>query len=113
MTATDGKFSPVEAIAIQGDSIVAVGSLADAQRDAGTSTPVQVLGKGQTIVPGFINPHLHLLFTALALDHESILNFSPSIVKRINNAHIIVQGALAKKKLGEWVVGFGYDPFLV
>jgi len=33
--------------------------------------------------------------------------------KTINNAHIIVQGALAKKKLGEWVVGFGYDPSLV
>jgi predicted amidohydrolase YtcJ len=47
------------------------------------------------------------------LTHESILNFSPSAVKTIVDAHAVVERALAKKKPGEWVVGFGYDPSLV
>jgi predicted amidohydrolase YtcJ len=59
-----------------------------------------------------IDPHLHLLFTAL-ISHESIHNFSPSAVKTIADARAVVEGVLAKKQPGEWVVGFGYDPSLV
>ncbi|KAF4629028.1 hypothetical protein G7Y89_g9120 [Cudoniella acicularis] len=113
LTLADGKFSAVDAISIKGDTIISVGSLADVQRVAGTNTPVRVLGEGQAIVPGFIDPHLHLLFTALVSNHENILNFSPSVVKTIADARAVVDEALAKKKKGEWVVGFGYDPSLV
>jgi predicted amidohydrolase YtcJ len=112
LTIANGQFSPVDAISIKGDTITSVGSLADVQKVAGTNAPVRVLDEGQSIVPGFIDPHLHLLFTAL-VNHESILNFSPSAVKTIADAHAVVEGALAKKQPGEWVVGFGYDPSLV
>lgn len=80
---------------------------------AGVQAPVQVLTEEQVPVPGFIDPHLHILFTALVSNPESILSFSPSVVKTIADARAIVEKALAKKKPGEWVVGFGYDPSLV
>ena len=112
LTIAEGQFSPVDAISIKGDTITSVGSLANVQKVAGINAPVRVLGEGQAIVPGFIDPHLHLLFTAL-ISHESILNFSPSEVKTIADARAVVEGVLAKKKPGEWVVGFGYDPSLV
>jgi predicted amidohydrolase YtcJ len=112
LTIANGQFSPVDAISIKGNTITSVGSLADVQKVAGTNAPVRVLGEGQAIVPGFIDPHLHLLFTAL-VNHESILNFSPSVVKTIADARAVVEGVLAKKQPGEWVVGFGYDPSLV
>jgi predicted amidohydrolase YtcJ len=113
LTLADGKFSPADAIFIKGDTIVSVGSLADVQRGAGTNTSVRVLGEGQAIVPGFIDPHLHLLFTTLVSNYEIILNFSTSVVKTIADARAVVERALAKKNPGEWVVGFGYDPSLV
>jgi predicted amidohydrolase YtcJ len=112
LTLAGGRFSPVDAISIKGDIITSVGSLADVQRVAGLNAPVRRLGEGQAIVPGFIDPHLHLLFTAL-VTHESILNFSPSAVKTIADARAVVERALSKKKPGEWIVGFGYDPSLV
>ncbi|KAE9367213.1 hypothetical protein N431DRAFT_445875 [Stipitochalara longipes BDJ] len=112
LTLADGQFSPVDAISIKGDTIVSVGSLANVQRVAGSNAPIRKLAEGQAIVPGFIDPHLHLLFTAL-VSHESILNFSPSAVKTIADAHAVVEQALPKKKAGEWIVGFGYDPSLV
>jgi hypothetical protein len=85
LTFADDKFSPVDAISIKGDTILSVGSLADVQRVAGSTTPVRVLDEGQALVPGFVDPHLHLLFTALVSDHESILNFSPSVVRTIDS----------------------------
>ncbi|KAN0091687.1 Amidohydrolase family domain containing protein [Hyaloscypha variabilis] len=112
LTLADGKFSPVDAISIKGDTIISVGSLAEVQRAAGSNAPVRQLAKGQIIVPGFIDPHLHLLFTVL-VSHESIVNFSPSGVKTLADAHAVVEQAIEKRKPGEWIVGFGYDPSLV
>jgi predicted amidohydrolase YtcJ len=112
LTLADGNFSLVDAITIRGGTIVSVGSLVDVQRVVGINASIRVLGEGQAIVPGFIDPHLHLLFTAL-VNHESILNFSPIMVKTIADTRAVVKRALEKKKPGEWVVGFGYDPSLI
>jgi predicted amidohydrolase YtcJ len=113
LTLAEGKFSPVEAISVKGDTIMSVGSLADVQKTTGAHVPVRVLGEGQALMPGFIDPHLHLLFTALVSNNESILNFSPSVVKTLADARTAVKQAAAKNKPGEWIVGFGYDPSLV
>jgi predicted amidohydrolase YtcJ len=112
LTLADGNFSLVDAITIRGGTIVSVGSLVDVRRVVGINASIRVLGEGQAIVPGFIDPHLHLLFTAL-VNHESILNFSPIMVKTIADTRAVVKRALEKKKPGEWVVGFGYDPSLI
>jgi len=112
LTLADGQFSPVDAISIKGDTITSVGSLSDVQRVAGSNAPIRRLREGQAIVPGFIDPHLHLLFTAL-VSHENILDFSPSAVKTLADAHDVVERSLSKREQGEWIVGFGYDPSLV
>src|SRR5687768_18481510 len=48
-----------EAIAINGDRIVAVGSTAEIRALAGTTTPID-LG-GRFVVPGFTDTHVHFL----------------------------------------------------
>jgi predicted amidohydrolase YtcJ len=52
-----------EAIAITGDSIAAVGSEAEVLALRGTQTRVVQMG-GRTLMPGFVDPHTHLLGTA-------------------------------------------------
>src|SRR6266436_4588306 len=47
-----------EAVAVRGDKIVAVGSLADVLRSAGKSVQEVDLG-GNTLLPGLIDSHAH------------------------------------------------------
>ena len=55
----DANFSTAEAVAITGDSFVAVGSDADVMRLAGPGTQVLDL-KGRTVVPGLVDTHSHI-----------------------------------------------------
>lgn len=61
----DQDLPQAEAIAVTGDSIVAVGSAAHIVALRGAQTQVVDLG-GRTLMPGFVDPHTHLLGTARA-----------------------------------------------
>ena len=50
-----------EALAMRGDSIVAVGSQADVKIYDGKNTATMRLNKGELIVPGFIDTHTHFV----------------------------------------------------
>jgi len=54
----DKNFSTVEAVAITGNSIAAVGNNADIMKLAGPNTQVIDL-KGRTVVPGMMDTHFH------------------------------------------------------
>ena len=56
----DAEFTIAEAIAIQGENILAVGSSEDILRLVGPETEVIDL-EGQTMLPGFIDGHTHIL----------------------------------------------------
>jgi len=56
----DPEFGTVEAIAIEGDTIVAVGSAADIAARVGPNTVVVELD-GRAIGPGFVDAHTHIL----------------------------------------------------
>lgn len=56
----DGDFSVAEGLAIEGGDVVAVGSSIEVLGLAGTNT-VTVDLEGRTVIPGFIDPHTHLL----------------------------------------------------
>lgn len=51
------------AVAVSGDTIVAVGTTADV-RAATTVTPSTIVvdGRGRSLVPGFVDPHTHVVF---------------------------------------------------
>ena len=57
-----------EAIALAGDRIAALGSRADIERLAGTRTEVIDCG-GATLMPGFVESHLHLVLGGAELAH--------------------------------------------
>ena len=54
----DARNQVVQALAVKGDRIMAVGSVADAKRWIGPSTKVVELG-GKLAIPGFIEGHGH------------------------------------------------------
>ncbi|MEZ4726852.1 MAG: amidohydrolase [Caldilineaceae bacterium] len=56
-----------EAVAVQGNRIVFVGSMADATAWRGPQTTV-IDGAGGTLLPGLIDSHFHLLWGSLKLD---------------------------------------------
>ena len=55
----DDQFSILQAIAVTGQQITAVGSDADVRQLAGPNTQVIDL-KGRTVIPGLIDTHLHI-----------------------------------------------------
>ena len=56
----DERFRIAQAVAIQGDRIVAVGTNQDMARLAGTNTR-RIDLKGRAVIPGLIDNHMHLL----------------------------------------------------
>lgn len=97
----DPTLTGVEAVALRGDRILAVGSRAYVDSVCHRSTR-RIDAHGQTLLPGFIDAHSHPLLQSLATGVDVGL---PSIAA--------VQSALraraARTPPGEWVIGVMYD----
>ncbi|MEO5977604.1 MAG: amidohydrolase [Chryseolinea sp.] len=92
----------VEALAISGDRIIAVGTNDEIKRYVGDDTKVVDLA-GKVATPGFIESHAHLMgvgFNELDLDLMNVKSFD-EIVE-------LVQAAVAKSKPGQWIIGRGW-----
>ena len=94
----DRNDSIQEAIAIQGNRILAVGSDSDILPLAGPGTKSLDL-QGHTVIPGIVDIHAHL-------DREGLKSIYPSLEGLGSISEILERiGALAAdKKPGEWVV---------
>lgn len=91
-----------EAIAIQGDRIVAVGSSDDINAWIGNDTQVIDL-KGHTAMPGFIEGHGH--YTSYGDSFYRLeLRYDSSWQKIVDKVERAVEGAAP----GEWIVGRGW-----
>ncbi|KAI9856840.1 MAG: hypothetical protein M1824_005213 [Vezdaea acicularis] len=109
ITMKDGQLSAVESLAISKGKIVAAGAYSDAQSAAGPDAKEIDIGT-KSILPGFVEPHLHLMLTSLARYY--FLNLSPMVVTTLAEAKkILADDAKTKDPAsGAWVVGYGYDP---
>jgi predicted amidohydrolase YtcJ len=101
----------VEALAVRDGKVVAAGSRADAVKAAGPGAR-QVDLKGQTLIPGFIDTHSHLLTYADSLVQA---NLNPPPVGGVKSiADILAEVKRLKESLkagpGALLVGQGYDP---
>jgi predicted amidohydrolase YtcJ len=107
---TMNKAKPsAEAVAVRGGKIVKVGSLSQVKTLQGNDTKLINLN-GQTLMPGLVEPHVHILGTA----------FSEELWHNMSNftmPHDTLDGLVAKLtaysknvKDGEWVAAFGVDP---
>jgi hypothetical protein len=106
---TNGKIVTVEdampevqAVAVRGDRVVALGSSAEMRRFTGAATQVVDL-KGQLVIPGFIEGHGH--FTGVG---EAQLNLKLMSVKSWDEIVAMVAEAAKSAKPGEWIVGRGW-----
>ena len=96
----------VEAIAVRGDRVQAIGKTFDVQKLKGPDTQVIDLD-GHFVMPGFNDAHLHLFdagITKLSIDLTG--------VKSLDDLRAMVQKKVAEAKAGEWILGSGWDETL-
>ncbi len=94
----DRAFSRAQAVAVQGERIVAVGDDATVLALAGPRTR-QVPLRGRTLLPGLIDAHAHM-------DREGLRGLYPSLAgaRSIADVQVIVRRAVERARPGEWVV---------
>lgn len=104
----DPAFSRVDAIAFRGDRILAVGSEADVLAAAGDDATV--LDRiGATILPGFIEPHAHVLPTALLRSWHDV---GPFRFDTVDAAIDHLASLVSSVEPGRWLTGRQFDPSL-
>lgn len=103
----DPSCSTVEAIAVSGAYILAVGAEKDLRPFVSSQTHTLSCA-GYTVIPGFIDPHLHLFswasrFCGVDLSAaQSIADLQAALIQRRSSfAH------------DEWLRGYGYDEFFL
>ncbi len=95
--------SPVaEALAVRDSRVVATGRSADLQ-DSCAGFPRVDLG-GRTVVPGFVDSHIHLPSCGITL-HQVDLRGAPSLAEAVG----LVAAAVRRARPGTWVRGRGWN----
>jgi len=99
----DAKNTMAEALAIQGERIVRVGSDVDILRLRGTSTRVRDLN-GATVLPGLHDAHGHV--SGLGAFLQSVNLRGTTSYQQIVD---LVRQRVAKARPGEWILGRAWD----
>lgn len=96
------KQTTVEAVAVRGNTILALGSLAEIEKYKGENTQVIDL-QGKIMTPGFIEGHAHIMgvgYNELNLDLMNVKSYDEMVEK--------VREAAAKAQPGQWILGRGW-----
>ncbi len=99
----DQRHPRAEAVAVHNGKFVAVGSTSEIQELIGPETAVMDL-QGKTVVPGFIDAHLHFLSSGIR--HVMAVDCDLRSLTEIKNA--LRERAKITPK-GEWIQGFKFD----
>ncbi|MDQ3798729.1 MAG: amidohydrolase [Acidobacteriota bacterium] len=98
----DAQFTIAEAVAVDGEKIVAVGKSSDLRAAYQAERAIDLQGK--LVTPGFNDAHVHFLRGALALLTVNLLD-----TKSVAEAQARVATKVKEVKPGEWVFGRGWD----
>ena len=98
-----------EAMAIAKGRILAVGSRSELESFVGPATKTLAHTTG-TVLPGLVEPHLHLVSSALVFDG---VDCSPYTNKTLDAVLAALKTAVAKAPAGQTVVGQLFDPSLL
>ncbi len=98
----DEKYSMAEAVVIDGEKIVAVGTSANLRNQFQAAREIDL--NGRLVTPGFNDAHVHFFRGALAL-----LNVNLTETKTLAQAQQQIAGKVKETKPGEWIVGRGWD----
>jgi len=99
----DSTQAWAEAVAVQGDKIIAVGSTAEIDKLIGASTEV-IVADGGMLVPGFIDTHVHFLDGGSTLASVQLRDAATpaEFTKRVADF-------ARKVEPGEWITGGTWD----
>lgn len=100
----DPSGSFAEAIAVKDGRIIAVGSLDDVRQSSGPSTVEMDLG-GNTVIPGCIDSHCHLLMHGVACTRSANLSGCRSITELSDR----LRRHREKNPNSPWLTGEGFD----
>jgi predicted amidohydrolase YtcJ len=107
---TMNKSQPTaEAVAVQDGKIIKVGSLSKLKAVQGQDTKLINLN-GQTLMPGLVEPHVHIMGTAFS--EEIFLNLSNFTMPHDTLDSLVAKLTAYGKNLkdGQWITAFGVDP---
>ncbi|MBM4203822.1 MAG: amidohydrolase family protein [Gammaproteobacteria bacterium] len=109
-----GEQEEPTALAINDDRIVWMGPSLEAKAWIGTETEVIDL-KNNALLPGFIDAHGHLLFSASTLDFANVSSPPVGEVTNFKSLQQTLRRHIKEKQIpkGEWVIGFSYDDSLL
>ncbi|MCS6926376.1 MAG: amidohydrolase [Candidatus Binatia bacterium] len=96
-----------DAIAVSGHRILAVGSEAEVRPYISPRTHLLAC-HGSTILPGFIDPHLHLFAWASRFCGADV-----SHARSIPELQRLLRCRAAQPSADEWIRGYGYDEFFL
>lgn len=102
------------AIAISGERIIGTGSAEDMATWQGPDTQVVDYGD-KAVLPGFIDAHGHISFSALATNLANVASPPVGPVQTIADLQQTLRSYITERAIpdGEWVVGMGYDDSLI
>ncbi len=98
----DSNHPQAEAIAVSGDTIVAVGTDAQVRRYVGEGTQVVDLA-GRLVVPGFVESHGHFMGLGSSLQQLDLMH-----ARTWNEIVDMVRAAAAEAEPGAWILGRGW-----
>jgi predicted amidohydrolase YtcJ len=103
----DDECPEVEAIAVSDGRIIALGDRQSVFQYHTVRTRLVDL-QGCTLMPGFIDPHVHLAWSAFT--NYRWINVAPPVVGNRDELKSVVRAAAQRKRESEWVIACGYDP---
>jgi predicted amidohydrolase YtcJ len=98
----DERFTIAQAVAVRGDQIVAVGTNEEINRLAGPATR-RIDLRGQSVIPGLIDNHMHLLRYATTWKYEVRWDG----VETRKEALELLRARAQASKPGEWIYNLG------
>jgi predicted amidohydrolase YtcJ len=105
----DPGMHSVEAVAIAGGRFSATGTSAAVLATRGAKTRVVDM-KGATVLPGFVEPHMHFTF---AMVDALMENVRVSICPTLDSVLAKLKTYAAQKTAGQWLYAFGFDNSLM
>ncbi|MGC2236196.1 MAG: amidohydrolase [Pyrinomonadaceae bacterium] len=98
----DAQYSIAEAVAVDGEKIVAVGTTNELKAKYQATREIDL--QKRLVTPGFNDAHVHFLRGALALLTVNLLD-----AKSLEEAKARVAAKAKEVKAGEWIIGRGWD----
>lgn len=115
----NGSVETVPAIGFANGQVAVTGTEAEVQSFMQQNHPgytAKVLVSGQTLLPGLIEPHVHIVPTALLMGWLDLGRFQGQDLESEYNTDTLSDSLLnnvPNVKVGEWLLGFGLDPALM